>query len=182
MPTEDDTKTDDKADKPDAGTLTQADVDKIVNERLKRERAKYADYDDLKAKAEAADKAGEKDKSEVAQLTSQMEKLNKDLADERRQRHIVEVAASKGLTPAHAKRLTGSTREEIEASADELLEDFPIPAKADPDTEPGKDDAGDTGKTPPATKPREQLKPGSGDPDDGVEVTDPRKLAEAIPR
>lgn len=32
-------------------SFTQADVDKIVRERVQRERAKYADYDDLKAKA-----------------------------------------------------------------------------------------------------------------------------------
>lgn len=32
-------------------TFTQADVDKIVRERVQRERAKFADYDDLKAKA-----------------------------------------------------------------------------------------------------------------------------------
>lgn len=39
---------------PDEGkgqTFTQADVDRIVKERVQRERAKYADYDDLKAKA-----------------------------------------------------------------------------------------------------------------------------------
>lgn len=32
-------------------TLTQAEVDQIVKERVQRERAKYADYDELKAKA-----------------------------------------------------------------------------------------------------------------------------------
>jgi hypothetical protein len=42
----------------DGQSFTQADVDRIVTERLKRERettkAKYADYDDLKARAEGA--------------------------------------------------------------------------------------------------------------------------------
>lgn len=33
-------------------TLTQAEVDEVVKERLARERKKYADYDDLKAQAE----------------------------------------------------------------------------------------------------------------------------------
>jgi hypothetical protein len=41
----------------DAGkTFTQADLDRIVGERLTREKAKYADYDDLKTKAAEADK------------------------------------------------------------------------------------------------------------------------------
>lgn len=33
-------------------SFTQADVDRVVAERVKRERAKFADYADLKAKAE----------------------------------------------------------------------------------------------------------------------------------
>jgi len=32
-------------------TFTQADVDRIVRERVQRERAKFGDYEDLKAKA-----------------------------------------------------------------------------------------------------------------------------------
>lgn len=43
------------ADPPAA--LSQADVDRIVNERLSRERAKFADYNDLKAKAAKYDEA-----------------------------------------------------------------------------------------------------------------------------
>lgn len=36
-----------------------------------------------------------------------------------------EVADEKGLTPAQARRLVGTTREEMEADADELIEAFP---------------------------------------------------------
>ena len=39
-------------DKPEGRTLTQADIDRIVEDRLKRERAKFSDYDELKAKAD----------------------------------------------------------------------------------------------------------------------------------
>lgn len=45
---------------PEAGehkqeaTLTQADVDRIVKERIARVEAKYSDYNDLKAKADGA--------------------------------------------------------------------------------------------------------------------------------
>lgn len=35
-------------------TLTQADVDRIVKERIARVEAKYSDYNDLKAKADGA--------------------------------------------------------------------------------------------------------------------------------
>ena len=36
----------------------------------------------------------------------------------------IEVAAAKGLTPPQAKRLVGSSREELEADADEIIADF----------------------------------------------------------
>ena len=35
-------------------SFTQADVDRIIRERVKREREKFADYDSLKAAAEGA--------------------------------------------------------------------------------------------------------------------------------
>jgi len=38
----------------EAQTVSQADVDRIVKDRVARERAKYADYDDLKARAEGS--------------------------------------------------------------------------------------------------------------------------------
>lgn len=41
-------------------TFTQADVDRIVKERVQRERAKFADYNDLKQKAEGARTAEER--------------------------------------------------------------------------------------------------------------------------
>lgn len=41
-------------------TLTQGEVDKIVQDRLARERAKFADYDDLKAKVNASKSDAEK--------------------------------------------------------------------------------------------------------------------------
>lgn len=50
--------TDDKA-------LSQADVDRIVGERLARERAKFADYEDLKTKAAQLDAIEEAKKDEL---------------------------------------------------------------------------------------------------------------------
>jgi hypothetical protein len=44
----------DEGKQTETQTVSQADVDRIVKERVARERAKYADYDDLKAKAEGS--------------------------------------------------------------------------------------------------------------------------------
>ena len=104
--------TPDPAPEPDQ-TFTQADVDRIVRERVKREREKFADYDDLKAKAGSATTLEER----VAQIERQARE-----SEERALR--AEVANVKGLTATQAKRLIGSTREELEADADELLADI----------------------------------------------------------
>lgn len=82
-----------------------------------------------------------------------------------------------------SKRLTGASREELEADADELFADFK------PDTGDGGGDApgtGDDKDDTPATsgrRPTEKLTPGSApatDADDGE--TDPDKLAAKVPR
>src|SRR5882762_5281206 len=46
-------------------TFTQAEVDRIAADRAARERAKFADYDDLKAKAAQVDAAEEAKKDEL---------------------------------------------------------------------------------------------------------------------
>ena len=61
--------------------FTQADVDRIVSERIQRERAKFADYDDLKAKAEGAktaeDRIAELEQKYQAEQTA---RLRSDIA------------------------------------------------------------------------------------------------------
>ena len=94
-------------------SFTQADVDRIVRERVKRERDKFADYDDLKKKADGAKTLEDR----VAEIEANARK-----SDERALR--AEIANEKGLTPSQARRLVGSTREELEADADELLKDI----------------------------------------------------------
>lgn len=101
------------APQPEDSTFTQADVDRIVKERVKRVQDKYADYDELKAKAGTATTLEER----VAQIEQQ--------ANENESRALrAEVANAKGLTPTQAKRLVGSTRQDLEADADELLADI----------------------------------------------------------
>lgn len=107
-------------------TLSQADVDRIVKERLARERQKYADYDDLKAKAEAADSS----KTDLEKLTEQIEALKAENETNKAKALRSEVASAKGV-PAHL--LSGGTQEEMEAQADALLE-FAKSAAPKPDS------------------------------------------------
>lgn len=123
-------------------TFTQAELDAVVRERLKRERDKYADYDDLRAKAGEADR----NKSALDQVLEKVAGLERRAADADERAVRLEVAQAKGLTPNQAKRLQGKTREELEADADELLAMFQ-PAKDGTDGKDGdgKDGAADGG-------------------------------------
>lgn len=104
-------------------TFTQEQVDALIGEGLTRERAKYADYEDLKTKAAKFDEQEEAAKSDLQKAQDNAADLQKQLdamkaaASARDARD--KVAAAKGV-PAHL--LTGSTEEECTAQADKLLQ------------------------------------------------------------
>lgn len=108
---------------PQQITLTS----KQLAERL--ERAKPSDYEDLKAKAAKFDEAEEANKSELERTSSRAEKAETRAAQAEHRLMQLEVGLDKGLTAAQARRLVGSTREEIEADADEFLKDLPAPSE-----------------------------------------------------
>lgn len=74
----------------------------------------------------------------------------------------LEIAAAKGLTPAQAKRLVGTTKEELEADADEILDAFPAKGTTPP---PGRKPSPDMG--------------GGTDPTN--QPVDVKKLVDSIP-
>jgi hypothetical protein len=112
---------------------SQEELTKLIGERINKVKSKYADYDDVKAKAAEFDKAQEASKSELQKAADRAAQAEKE-RDELRLAHArAEVALDKGLTPTQAKRLVGSTKEELEADADELLADLGTPSKAKAD-------------------------------------------------
>ena len=60
-------------------TFTQAELDAIVGDRLKRERSKFADYEELKEKAGRLDAIEEANKSELQRATERVEALSAEL-------------------------------------------------------------------------------------------------------
>lgn len=60
-------------------TFTQKELDSIVQERLQRERNKYADYEAYKEKAEKYDAAEEAQKSELQKANERATALEKEL-------------------------------------------------------------------------------------------------------
>lgn len=112
------------------------------------------------------------DKSEIEKASGRAAEAEKRAEDAELRALRLEIAAEKGLTASAAKRLHGSTREELEADADDLAELI----KPAADT-----DSGTSSKGTPTTKPTETLK-GGGQPNKTPVEKDPRKLAELIGR
>ena len=109
-------------------TFTQADVDKIVGDRLQRERSKYSDYEAFKEKADKYDEIVESGKTELQKVTERAEALQTELDSMKKAEAVrkikTKVATETGI-PAHL--LTGETEEACREQA-EAIKAFAKPA------------------------------------------------------
>lgn len=100
---------------------TQDDLNRIIKERVDRERAKFSDYNDLKSQASKYAEFEESQKSEVQRATERAEALERELNTIRTTEQIrtwkSQVAEATGV-PADV--LAGSTQEELTAHAEKL--------------------------------------------------------------
>ena len=96
-------------------TFTQAEMDAIIGDRLKRERAKYADYDELKKKAAAFDEAEEASKSELQKAVEERDRLKTELdklnAERDRAEAVAKAAAEYGVDADLLSRMNGDVDE-----------------------------------------------------------------------
>ena len=117
-------------------SFTQADVDRIVRERVKRERERFADYDAIKAQAEGAKTAEQR----IADLEKRLADAD---AREQRSRLVQTVAKAHGITDPDdvALFLTGADEDTLTAQAKRLAERDAARRKAG-------DVVPDAGKTP----------------------------------
>ena len=127
-------------------TFTQAELDKIVQDRLARDRKDRADYDELKKKAEAYDAAVEAAKTDLEKATEKAASLQAkvDAYEKAETLRVMreKVAAEKGVP---VSLLSGETEEACEAQADEIIK------FAKPSTYPSVRDAGEAKGTPKGT-------------------------------
>jgi hypothetical protein len=111
--------TDQTADSQFKAPASQEELDRIIQGRLDRERKKLpTDYDDLKAKAQKYAEWEEANKTEAQKTADRLAAIERENAELKSGKLRAEVAAAKGVPSA---LLTGSTQEELEASADALL-------------------------------------------------------------
>ena len=104
-------------------TFTQAEMDNVIAERLKRERAKYTDYEELKAKAEKFDEIEEANKTELQKATERANELEAKLTSLEKQneiRSIREKIANETGVPVGL--LTGEDEESCKTQAQSILE------------------------------------------------------------
>ena len=98
--------------------LNQEDFDKRTKARIARATAKYADYQQLEAKAKRLAELEQANLTESERQTERIRELETQLVQRETAELRYSVASAKGVP---ADRITGSTREELEQSADDLL-------------------------------------------------------------
>lgn len=132
---------------------TQEELNRIVTQRLTREREKhardlekFADYDDLKAAA-----------AEVETLRTSLADREADVAHKDVEILKLTISADKGVP---ARLLTGETEDDIKASAEELLKFKGATPEPPAESDKDKDKDGKDGK--PADKSSEHNGPING--------------------
>lgn len=103
--------------------FTQADLDRIVQDRLSREREKYGDYDALKQKAAKFDKIEEESKSELQKATERAAELQNEL-DAMKNAEKIRVMREKVAhdTGVPVSLLTADSEDACEEQAKKILE------------------------------------------------------------
>lgn len=178
--TADDATTDDATDDARTGdSATGTDWEAEAKKWEKRAKENGAQAKAGTAALKKLKELEDADKTELQKLTDRVTLAEKRADDAELQVLRAEVAGNKGLTVAQAKRLVGSSREELETDADDLLATFGANKKAaaaDTDTAPGTD----TGKPRPRPggRPVEKLRDVATP--EGNEAPDAKKIAADI--
>lgn len=103
---------------------SQDDLNKVINERLTRERAKFADYKDLKTKASEFDKLQAANQTEAEKAAARVAELEAELNGVRSESNRLRIATEHGITDADDIRLflTGTDEETLTEQARRLAE------------------------------------------------------------
>jgi hypothetical protein len=110
-------------------TYTQADLDKAIEKRLARERKKYADYDDLKAKATEADASRKANQT----LEERIEEMQREQAE--RDAAAVSEKADTAVEKLHAKLVRGGFSDDDATALTETIDPLRLLDDGKPSTE-----------------------------------------------
>lgn len=102
-------------------TFTQEEVNALIGKRLSEEKSKFADYDEIKAKAAKFDEAEEKNKSELQKALEKTSALESELNSMKKAEEVrtmrEKVAKETGIP---SNLITGSTEEECKSQAEAI--------------------------------------------------------------
>ncbi|MET0887353.1 MAG: DUF4355 domain-containing protein [Mycetocola sp.] len=103
---------------------TQEDLNKVIADRVQRERAKYADYKDVKAKATKLDEIEQANQTEAEKTAKRIADLEAELGNTRRESTRIKIAAEHGITDADDIDLflTGNDEETLTKQAKRLAD------------------------------------------------------------
>lgn len=96
---------------------SQEELDRIIAARLDRERKKFADYNDVKARAAKLDELEEASKSETQKLQEQLAALKEQATRSEHDRARLAAIASAGIPEEFQDLVHGSDPESLNASA-----------------------------------------------------------------
>lgn len=105
---------------PTEKTFTQAELNDVVKDRLARERAKFADYDELKSQVDQFKKAQDSGKTAVEKLSEQVASLKSDLSKKEAETLRLGVIAQHEIPAEYQDLVQGATEEDLSASADKV--------------------------------------------------------------
>lgn len=145
---------------------------RALDAERKARRTAESRLKELEGKVKTAEDA---EKTELERLQAQVVDLTKRAEASDAKATRFEVAADKGLTLAQARRLVGSTQEELETDADDMRTELGLDDAPKDDESKGKKPK-DEGKG--IGRPRERMKAGASNEDD--EEPDAGKLADSI--
>lgn len=102
---------------------TQDDLNKVVSERVNRERAKFADYKDVKAKADRLDEIEKANKTEAEKFAERIAALESENSRIQSEALRSRIQAKHGISDEDAALfLTGTDEDSLTAQAKRLAE------------------------------------------------------------
>lgn len=141
---------------------SQEELDRIIADRLGRQKSKFSDYDDLKAKADKLAEFEDAQKTEQQRLTDQLKAAQEQSAQFEQQLTRTQaesqrnaLAARYGIGPDYFRYIVGDTPEEREEAAVGIAQMLQA-AK------------GVTPTAPPSNRPQEALRPGASPADPAI--------------
>lgn len=100
---------------------SQDDLNRIISDRVSRERAKYADYKDVKAKAARLDEIEQANQTELDKATQRATETEAERDHARAEALRLRIAAKHGIGAEDADLfLTGTDEETLTAQAERL--------------------------------------------------------------